>query len=239
MSAATEAEIRHPTHSLSAKQGRWVGRRHLNLCAKLLPASDLFRDDVLFLVEQGYTRVKVCPDSGAIKFVAPPHMFPGVEVNQTEASRRGRHLRDASGGGIRNLGEKVVKGKSINGANTISTWQVAKVVKPLAGLIEMVRSRNRVVFDQDDKGNNVSYIYDKSTGTTIPIEEVNGGYEFDLFVQMLEEMEEKKQETVNALRSLGVMEHNDDDEDDSESEGEPEVDADGTVDMWHHFMRLV
>ena len=45
----------------------------------------------------------------------------------------------------------------------------------------MVKAGNRVVFDQHE-GENISHILNKESGNTIPIEEVNSQYEFDMFL---------------------------------------------------------
>ena len=72
---------------------------------------------------------------------------------------------------------------NVNANANVSKWQIAKgLVKPLAGIIETVRAGNKVIFDEDAKGENVSRIVNKQSGIVIPIEQVNGQYEFDLFV---------------------------------------------------------
>ena len=123
----------------------------------------------------------MCPDSGAIAFVAPRSFAPDVEVKESEASRQGVHYRHAGGGLIPNEGEKDVHSVDINGGSCKSTWQLANTTKPLASVIAMVKAGNRVVFDQHE-GENISHILNKESGNTIPIEEVNNQYEFDMFL---------------------------------------------------------
>ena len=46
----------------------------------------------------------------------------------------------------------------------------------------MVKAGNRVTFDENEKGENVSHMLHKRTGKTSPIR-YNGIYEFDLWVK--------------------------------------------------------
>ena len=82
-----------------------------------------------------------------------------------------------------NMGCRDVKALDINANANISRWQIAKgLVKPLAGIIETVKAGNKVIFDQDENGENISRIVNKATQVVIPIEQVAGQYEFDMFV---------------------------------------------------------
>ena len=55
------------------------------------------------------------------------------------------------------------------------------ILHPPGGLTAAVKVGNRVMFEED--GDNVSNIYNKETKeVTIPIEEVNMQYEFDMFL---------------------------------------------------------
>ena len=133
----------------------------------------------------GYERVRACPDSGAIVFVAPKRFAPGVKLEPSPASINGVNWRAANGGLIPALGQKHVKAKDINGNDTKSLWQIADVTRPLAGLIATVKASNRVVFDEHE-GENVSHIYNKPTRTVIPIEVERNQYEFDMFIPKAE-----------------------------------------------------
>ncbi len=55
-----------------------------------------------------FRRISVCPDSGAVTFVAPPEMAPEAPIAPTEASLKGMHYTSASKHQIRNLGESDV-----------------------------------------------------------------------------------------------------------------------------------
>ena len=84
---------------------------------------------------------------------------------------------------LANLGCRDVKALDINANANVSRWQIAKgLVKPLAGIIETVKAGNKVIFDQDENGENISRIVNKATQAVIPIEQDKGQYEFDMFV---------------------------------------------------------
>ena len=141
------------------------------------------RERMVEKLSKTHERVKVCPDSGAVGFVAPPTFAKTFKIKSTELSRNGHHFKAANGGMLPNMGCKDVKALDVNANANVSKWQIAKgLVKPLAGIIEMVRAGNKVILDEDAKGENVSRIVNKQSGIVIPIEQVNGQYEFDLFV---------------------------------------------------------
>ena len=139
--------------------------------------------EIMEVQTQGeWEKIEVCPDSGAVKFVAPVDMAAHIPWEPGAASRAGVKYRVANGNLIPNVGEKVVKGKDVNGNPLTSKWQGAPVTKPLAGIKEMVRAKNRVVFDEDEAGNDISYIHNKVTKVTIPINDKPTGYSFDMYV---------------------------------------------------------
>ena len=139
--------------------------------------------EIMQIESQGnWEKIEVCPDSGAVKFVAPVQMASHIPWKAGAASKAGVKYRVANGNLIPNVGEKVVKGKDVNGNPLTSTWQGAPVTKPLAGIKEMVRAKNRVVFDEDESGRDISYIHNKVTRVTIPINDKPSGYSFDMWV---------------------------------------------------------
>ena len=97
----------------------------------------------------------------------------------------------------------------------------------------MVKAGNRVVFDEED-GENISHIFNKKTGVTIPIEEVNRQYEFDMFIpvkrgtKMQDAMVIDAEET-NTIGYSGFW----------ESIQEEKGDVKATNDMSELFLRLV
>ena len=104
------------------------------------------------------------------------------------------------------MGEKVIEGEDSNGNKIESTWQVADVTKPLAGIKEMVKAKNRVIFDEDENGKCTSHIYNKKTKVTIPINDVNNAYEFDMWVKKTQQMKSqcdiKAVEISNTFQTL-------------------------------------
>ena len=75
------------------------------------------------------------------------------------------------------MGCRDVKALDINANANVSRWQIAKgLVKPLAGIIETVKAGNKVIFDQDENGENISRIVNKATQVVIPIEQEKGQY---------------------------------------------------------------
>ena len=58
----------------------------------------------------------------------------------------------------------------------------------------MVKAGNRVTFDQDENGNNISRIYNKKKGVKIPIELVGSAYEFEMWVE-----NNKKEEQISTV----------------------------------------
>ena len=65
--------------------------------------------------------IKVCPDSGAAKFVAPEKMCKHIPILPSEASKNGVKYRGANGQTIPNQGEKIVNGEDVNGENLEAT----------------------------------------------------------------------------------------------------------------------
>ena len=55
----------------------------------------------------------------------------------------------------------------------------------------MVEAGNRVTFDQDEKGNNISRIY-KRKAIKIPIELVGSAYEFEMWVEKTQKNSKSK-----------------------------------------------
>lgn len=62
------------------------------------------------------------------------------------------------------------------------TFQVARVKKALGSVSQLVQSNNRVVFDQDDRGRDVSYMQSKRAQEKIWLRKDNGVYVSDLLV---------------------------------------------------------
>ena len=61
-------------------------------------------------------------------------------------------------------------------------FQVAPVHKTLGSVHQMVRKGNRVIFDTDESGCDVSNIVHKASGKRIPLRGENGLYVLDMLV---------------------------------------------------------
>ena len=110
-------------------------------------------------------------------------MCAHIATEPSEASKRGVTYRAANGQAIQNKGEKKVSGEDINGGKIEAVWQIAGITKPLASVREMVEAGNSLKFDQDERGNNISRIYNKDKAIKIPIELVGAAYEFEMWVK--------------------------------------------------------
>ena len=76
----------------------------------------------------------------------------------------------------------MVTGRTEEGTLVSMPIQVADVSKVLGSVREMVRAKNRVVFDEDDNGNCISFLECKATKIRTAIKERNGTYQFDIRV---------------------------------------------------------
>ena len=104
------------------------------------------------------------------------------EVKPTEASRAGRHYSAANGSIVKNYGQRVIVGKDESGTTVSLPIQVADVRKALGPVREMVKSKNRIVFDEDEQGRSCGYVECKPTGQKTVIHERNGTFQFNIQV---------------------------------------------------------
>ena len=126
--------------------------------------------------------IEVTVDSGAYNTVGPPKVGTHFNLVPTEASSQGKHYRAANGSVIRNHGQRVVTGRTDEGTLVSMPIQIADVSKVLGSVREMVKSGNRVVFDEDDNGNCISFLECKATQVKTAIREHNGTYKFNIRV---------------------------------------------------------
>ena len=125
-----------------------------------------------------WERIKVTVDSGAVDWVAPPHVAAAVERRENNASRNGMYYRAANGGQLPNMGEKVIDGLTDDWEKAKVTVQVAEVTKVLGSVSKICEAGNRVVFDEGG-----SYIESKSTGRRTKLEKDKGVYCMCLWVK--------------------------------------------------------
>ena len=85
-------------------------------------------------------------DSEAAECVAPRSPAPGVEVRQSEGSRRGQRYLSATGEKLRNEGEKHILVITSEGCNTRVLYQVADVKRPLTSIGNVCDRGSVVVF---------------------------------------------------------------------------------------------
>ena len=88
----------------------------------------------------------------------------------------------ANGSSIKNYGEKELKGYNGQGGRVDITMQAAAVTKALGSVPRWVEADNIMVFDKDELGNSLSYIYNKRTGMVTKMDKRGNAYGFDLWV---------------------------------------------------------
>ena len=109
--------------------------------------------------ESGYYEiVTVTLDPGAYNTVGPLKVGSYFPVKPTEASQTGKHYSAANGSVIRNYGQRVIQGRSEEGAEVTMPIQVADVGKVLGSAREFLDTGNRIVLDRDETGELCSYI---------------------------------------------------------------------------------
>jgi hypothetical protein len=129
--------------------------------------------------EYEWEKLKVVTDSGTVDNLTSPDKMNWLELKETELSRRGMKYSAATGGGIRNIGERRAIGETIEGEGIGMTFQVGKECKRTLGSVKrMCGAGNRVVFD--DEG---SYIEHKASGKKTTMYESEGTYAFDIYMK--------------------------------------------------------
>ena len=122
-------------------------------------------------------------DSGAGETVIPTSWLQAHRVRDSPGSQLNEFYTTADGTKVYNEGEKELIVSSLDGAQCRAmTFQVAKVNKALGSVNQMVRRGNRVVFDQDEQGRDISYILHKATNQRMFMRPENGVYVLDVLV---------------------------------------------------------
>ena len=97
--------------------------------------------------EGDWIEIEAIVDSGAVDTIAPQAAVVGLELKQTELSKRNAKYSSADGGVIQNLGECVMEGFGEDGTPMKLTTQVGdKVTNMLIAVRRMVESGNMVIF---------------------------------------------------------------------------------------------
>ena len=134
-------------------------------------------------------------DSGAAVIVIDPKKATSYPLLENVESRAGKTYRSAFGGQMPDLGTRALVG-TVGETGTVRGMKarVAKVVRPLLAVFEMVESGHRVVFDSEG-----SYAEHKTTGCKTPFRVRNRSYELDLNVVPYGKLNKKLQ-----VKSLGL-----------------------------------
>ena len=97
--------------------------------------------------ESDWMEIDAIVDSGAIDTIAPKGAVEGLQIRQTEISKRKGKYASADGGVIQNLGECDMEGVAEDGTPMKLITQVGdKLVNMLISVRRMVESGNMVVF---------------------------------------------------------------------------------------------
>ena len=122
-------------------------------------------------------------DSGAGETVMPSDWFTTHPITESDGSRSNDFYTTADGTKVFNEGQKRMDVCTLDGQHCRTmTFQVAKVKKALGSVSQMVRNGNRLVFDQDAQGKDISYVQNKKSGEKIWLRMENGVYVLDLMV---------------------------------------------------------
>ena len=128
--------------------------------------------------EEGWERLPIKVDSGAVETVMPASMARHIPTTETSRSRNGAGFRAANGSHIKHHGQKTLKGYGDEFQTLNIIAQVADVKTALASVYRMVQVGNMVHFE---RGN--CYIQHLETGTVTPMLEKKGGFEIGLWVE--------------------------------------------------------
>jgi hypothetical protein len=127
--------------------------------------------------KQGWERVEVQIDSGAIDTVAPKGVGGHLPIRETEAVRKNMGYVAANGTKIANYGERVLRGTTNDGATVSMAVQVADVSRTLGSVNHMNKAGNVVVLDGHE-----SYTLNKSTGRITDIKWNEGKFIMDMWL---------------------------------------------------------
>ena len=127
--------------------------------------------------DHGWTKIICILDSGASESVCPPDMCPSFPIVESPGSRAGVHYASASGGRIANKGQQKLPVWLDNGEQTVATFQVAEVTRPLFSVARLCERGNRVLF-----GRNGGVIKSLETGRETKFYRQDGVYLFEMWV---------------------------------------------------------
>ena len=109
--------------------------------------------------KNGWERVRVQVDSGAIDSVAPKAVAAGLPVRVTKAAKAGLGYVAANGSRIENYAERVIRGTMDDGESAAMAFQISDVKRPLGSVFRMNQAGTKAVLDGKE-----SYTIRKPTG---------------------------------------------------------------------------
>ena len=136
-------------------------------------------ENVLNNLEEGWEQISILIDSGSTETVAPEGILKGYELVSTDWSESGKGYSAANGSEIPNLGEKVVRGQTMNGMWCSMKFQVCSVTKPLGSVSRMCQAGSRVIFCPPEEG---SYIEHVATKRKTFLRQSKGLYFLDMWI---------------------------------------------------------
>ena len=128
-----------------------------------------------------WVKMEITVDSGAGDSVLPVGLFPEVKAVQNKQSKAGKCFYNASGGQVKNHGEKVIQFYTPAGHKRFVKWQVADVIKPLLSLGRLEDAGCEIIVNKNRR-----YILDPISKERIPMVKTNGTYKTYLWVKTSE-----------------------------------------------------
>ena len=123
-------------------------------------------------VQDNWVDIRATMDTGAAGHVMLAKMFPRVKLDRTSAPKK---FVAANGERIKDLEEKTIPFKSVDGVHRCTKFRSASVVKTVISTRKVVQAGNVVVLD----GKNPR---DNRDGAVIKLDVSNGVYTMDMWV---------------------------------------------------------
>ena len=173
------------THRSYVETKRWIPVRKETQRVKLVNVLEKGNRELHEVSQSDWVALPkpIVVDSGAGETVMPADWLPAHPVKESPGSQSNEYYTTADGSKVYNEGQKNVFISTPDGKQERAmTFQVAQVHKALGSVSQMVRNGNRVVFDTDEHGRDISYIMNKKTQDYIPMRVENGVYVIDVVV---------------------------------------------------------
>ena len=128
--------------------------------------------------KQGWKKIEAAVDSGATDAVADPAEFPGVEIEETEESKRGEEWTCAAGSSIPKLGRMKVDFWTKEGVRKKMMIKACKVNKTLIGASRLNEAGYDVILNKLNPR-----LVNLKTKEVIQLRRKNGMYILDMWIQ--------------------------------------------------------